>query len=349
MKTSDKNRAILQSGSELFIGLLAVGLFSVSLAAAEEPSAPFSGSWAFELPDGNPAWLKISEGEDGPEGHLLWSVGSARPVTDLEVAGEAAIRFARKLKWKPGGKADDVWLVEKPIEGTLKGPEKLELRVVQHPDGKPDAEQTFTMIGTKMPPMPPRSNLDEVEFGDPLSLFNGEDLTGWKLANPEKKNGWRAENGVLINETPKTDFSAYGDYGNLVTEAVFEDFRLTLEYNVPDGGNSGVYLRGMYEAQVVDRDSKMQGISGPGAIFGRIEPSENAAKPGGEWNRYVLTLVDRHVTVELNGRVVIDNQPLEGCTGGGISADDTKPGPIFLQGDHTAVRYREIVIEEVVR
>ncbi len=113
-------------------------------------------------------------------------------------------------------------------------------------------------------------------------------------------------------------------------------------------GNSGVYLRGMYEVQVVDRDSKMQGINGPGALFGRIVPSLNAGKPGGEWNRYVVTLVDRHVTVVLNGKTVIDNEPVEGCTGGGLSADDTKPGPIFLQGDHTSVKYRNIVLRPVV-
>ena len=86
----------------------------------------------------------------------------------------------------------------------------------------------------------------------------------------------------------------------------------------------------------------MQGINGPGAIFGRIEPTKNAAQLGGEWNRYVLTLVDRHITVELNGATVIDNQPIIGCTGGGLSADDTQPGPILLQGDHTSVRYRNI-------
>lgn len=200
-----------------------------------------------------------------------------------------------------------------------------------------------------MPPMPPRPDLSKITFGDPIELFNTRDLSGWRLTNPRKKNGWRVEDGVLVNETPKTDFSSYGEYGNLRTDREFEDFRLTIEYNVAAGGNSGVYLRGMYEAQVVDRDSPMQGINGPGAIFGRIEPTENAGRPGGEWNRYELTLVDRHVTVILNGRTVIDNQPIIGCTGGGISADDTKPGPIFLQGDHTSVRYRNIVLRPVVR
>jgi hypothetical protein len=105
----------------------------------------------------------------------------------------------------------------------------------------------------------------------------------------------------------------------------------------------------MYEAQVVDRDSRMQGISGPGAIFGRIAPSKNAGKPGGQWQTYDLTLVDRHITVMLNGETVIDNQPVEGCTGGALKSDVTQPGPIYLQGDHTSVKYRNILLAPAIQ
>ena len=309
--------------------------------------SPFHGSWAFKLPDGNPAWLRIYDEDGSTHGKLLWSVGSAKPVTNLLIKDDE-LSFERKLKWKPFGDADDVWEISAPFKARIQD-ELLILGVSHTWQSKPNRIETFWIEGKKMPSTPARPNLKKVRFGDPVSLFNGEDLTGWKLSNPKKVNGWRAKDGVLINETPKTDFSAYGEYGNLITEKEFEDFRLEIEYNVEKGCNSGVYLRGMYEAQVVDRDSKMQGISGPGAIFGRIAPSENAANPGGEWNKHVLTLVDRHVTVELNGKTVIDNQPLEGCTGGGISADDTAPGPIFLQGDHTNVRYRNIVLHPVVK
>jgi hypothetical protein len=198
-----------------------------------------------------------------------------------------------------------------------------------------------------MPPLPPKPDPEKVKFGEPINLLaNG--LDDWKLTNPEKINGWRFEDGVLINETPKKNFGAYGKYGNLQTKENFKDFELLIDYNVPEGGNSGIYLRGAYEVQVVDKNSSMQGIQGPGAVFGRIKPRFNNANPGGEWNSYRLVLVDRHITVELNGKTVIDNQPLEGCTGGGINADDTKPGPIFLQGDHTSVKYKNIILREVV-
>ena len=166
-----------------------------------------------------------------------------------------------------------------------------------------------------------RSNLDlsKVKFGPKQSLFNGKNLTGWKVTDETKKNGWSVKDGVMVNETPKKDFSAYGDHANLRSIKEFEDFRLHIEFRPPPGGNSGVYLRGMYEVQVVDRDSNMQGLQGVGSIFGRIKATENAGNAGGEWNTYDITLVDRHVAVVLNGKTVIDNAAVLGPTGGAHS------------------------------
>ena len=154
--------------------------------------------------------------------------------------------------------------------------------------------------------------------------------------------------GLLVNDTPKTDFSATGAYGNLRTEAAFGDFKLHIEFLIGKDRNSGVYLRGMYEAQVVDRDSRMQGLQGVGSIFGMVERSENSGKAGGEWQSYDITLVDRHVTVILNGEKVIDNQPVTGPTAGAVHTNPAEPGPIYLQGDHTNVSYRDIYLAPVL-
>ena len=105
--------------------------------------------------------------------------------------------------------------------------------------------------------MPPKPDLAKVKFGKPITLFNDKDLTGWKLRRPEKLNRCPLKDGLLVNETPKTDFSATGAYGNLCTEAVFGNFKLRIEFLIEKDRNSGVYLRGMYEAQVLDRDSRM--------------------------------------------------------------------------------------------
>lgn len=323
------------------IGLLASICFAAPLCAS-----PFHGSWAFELPDGTPAWLQIKNTETGVKGSLLWSVGSAGHIPNLQLT-DGVLSFERKIRWRPYTNQEDYRRKDATtFRGKVLKNGALELKFWKSAD---ESKTAYTLRGKKMPPMPPAPDLSKVKFGNPIRLFNGKDLAGWKLFNPNKINGWRAENGELVNETPKTDFGAYGDFGNLVTERKFDDFRLSIEYNVGKDRNSGIYLRGMYEAQVVDAKSRMQGMSGPGAIYGRIAPSENAGKPAGQWNKYVITLVDRHVTVILNGRKVIDNQPIEGCTGGGISADDTQPGPLFLQGDHTNVRYRNIVLEPVVK
>ena len=197
-----------------------------------------------------------------------------------------------------------------------------------------------------MPTSPP--DLSKVRFGHPIPLLNGKDMTGWRTYESDKINGWTIEDGLLVNHTTKTDFSATGDHANLRTVDEFEDFWLHIEFLVGAQRNSGIYLRGMYEAQVVDRDSRMQGISGVGAIFGQIAPSTNAGKPGGEWQTYDITLVDRHITVVLNGVKVIDNQPLIGPTAGAIYTDPSAPGPIYLQGDHTAVKYRNIYLAPVI-
>jgi hypothetical protein len=327
------------------ICLCSVATICICASGELKAEDPFQGGWAFELPDGGPAWLQILEDEGELSANLLWSVGSAKPCSEVKIQ-DGNLTLQRRIRWKPFGKSDESRSISEPMVGRIIDDE-LKVRVVQTNDATGDIE-TFLMSGVRIPPMPPQPDLDEVQFGEPIELFNGKDLTGWRLSNPEKENGWRVEDGVLTNSTPKTDFGAYGDYGNLRTDQEFEDFHLTIEYNVPSGGNSGIYLRGMYEAQVVDRDSRMQGIQGPGAIFGRIEPSENAGNPGGEWNRYEFTLVYRHITVVLNGRTVIDNQPLLGCTGGGMNSNDTLPGPIFLQGDHTSIQYRNMILRPVI-
>jgi len=131
-------------------------------------------------------------------------------------------------------------------------------------------------------------------------------------------------------------------FGNIRTDREFEDFRLTLEVRLPKGGNSGIYLRGRYEVQVTDSHGRPPSWGGIGGVYSRIVPLENAARPAGEWQAFDIIFADRHVTVRLNDRLVIDNQPLEGCTGGALSADDTLPGPIYFQGDHTTVEYRNI-------
>ena len=139
-------------------------------------------------------------------------------------------------------------------------------------------------------------------------------------------------------------------YGNLRTVAEFEDFNLKLEVNVPKGENSGVYLRGIYEVQVSDSYGRKLDSHNMGGIYSRITPTRQCREARRASGRpWIMTLVDRHATVILNGKKIIDNEPLLGCTGGALWSDEFKPGPIYLQGDHTGVKYRNIVLAPVVK
>ena len=301
------------------------------------------GNWAIEMPSGASGWLTLKEVDGIPQGEL-WTVGGGKRLFELAIKDNSEFSFKRLIRVGepeyPGGPptGDRVKIHH---EGVLKK-DRLLIKY-SLPNGK-----EYGYEGKRVGQLPTRPNLELLKFGKPIVLFNGVDLKGWEPVNRSQKNGWEVVDGELRNTTPKTDFSPYSTFGNLRTTSKFTDFNLKIDFNVPKGGNSGIYLRGVYEVQVVDRDSRMQGIQGVGSVFGRISPLDNSGKPGGEWNSYDITLVDRHVTVILNDKKVIDNQPIEGCTNGALSPFEDLPGPIFLQGDHTSVAYRNIVLTPIV-
>lgn len=311
---------------------------SRSTGAADELADELKGDWSLKLQSGTPAWMSIRDVEGVPTVRLRLHVGPDGPHKDVQYLNDRLTFTLRQNRKATDVKTVDVGIKYGELDGVIVSTMK---------DGTVKRDQ-FT--GKKIPPLPTaKPDLSKVRFGHPISLFNGLNLRGWRPHEPDKINGWSVKDGVMANTTPKTDFSATGAYANLRTDAVFEDFWLHIEFCVEKNRNSGVYLRGMYEAQVVDRDSRMQGIQGVGAIFGSIPPSKNVGRPGGEWQTYDLTLVDRHVTVVLNGVKVIDNQPVPGPTGGAVFTDPTQPGPIHLQGDHTNVKYRDIYLAPVIR
>lgn len=337
-----------------FIALCSVIAFSGPLVLAQSDPLEgvgiafrnelFIGQWSLTLPTREAGWMNVHKGDSGVEIQLMWGVGSGRPMKNA-VIDKNELRF--ELKARGTGK-DGKPLAKETISARVD--EDRMMLILERSDEAGDAtRQEF--FGKRQPPMPKAPDLSKVKFGEAITLFNGIDLSGWKVSRDDKKNGWSVRDGILCNDTPKTDFSAYGEYANLRTVAEFEDFTLHIEYRLPagQGGNSGIYLRGLYEVQVTHRDSRMQGINGPGAVFGRVTPTKNAGKAAGEWESYDLTLVDRHISVVLNGERVIDNQPVEGCTGGALHSDVTSPGPIYLQGDHTSVQYRNIVLRPVLQ
>ena len=135
----------------------------------------------------------------------------------------------------------------------------------------------------------------------------------------------------------------------MTKRADFYDFKLEYDVSVPKGANSGVYLRGRYEIQTKDSYGMPVDCHNMAALYGRITPSAAAEKPSGEWQHVTVVLANRHITVVLNGVTIIDDQPVEGVTGGAIDANEFVPGPLYIQGDHTDADYRNMILTPVVR
>jgi len=176
-------------------------------------------------------------------------------------------------------------------------------------------------------------------------LFNGKDLSGWKLRNPKGHNSWTVEPGGVLQNTVNP-----GEHGtDLVTENnKFWNFTVRYEFMVPDGSNSGFYLRGRHEIQILgDYKKGKPAINGNGSIYNVKAPSEFASKPGGEWQTAEVTMIDNKITVTLNGKKIHDNVVCDKATGSEIDNKVTEPGPFFLQGDHGTVSFRNIQVKEI--
>jgi hypothetical protein len=328
--------------------LLAVFGLNAAVGTVLAADNPFLGGWELNLPNGAAGWLGVEDAKGKLQASLLWGGGSVMPLESAKVAKGQLVLIRKHSAQRKGqnGKTTDLVTFE-TITATLEGDE-MKLTSVKPRDKEPGKEKVdFT--GRRVPPAPAAPDLSRVKFGEAIPLLNGKDLAGWRLTDPHADSGWSVKDGVLANEVHKEKGKPGKHYGNLRTDREFEDFNLTLEVRVPKGGNSGVYLRGIYEVQVVDSYGKPLDPHNMGSIYSRTSPTTSAEKPAGEWQTMDITLVNRHVTVILNGQKIIDNQPLLGCTGGALWSDVSRPGPIYLQGDHTGIEYRNIVLKPVLK
>ena len=341
----------------LFVSILvSLSVISCKVETKKEPLqkadiSEFIGQWTIDIQGGAVGWLEVRNEKNYFDADLLWASGSVLPVSDIFIARDQVLIVTRsnEIVRTRDEKNNPVriqmitdWLeISKNgdnISGKLLSPRSDGLGV-----------DTTSFNGTKLPPVPPAPDLSGIKFGAPVALFNGKDLTGWRLINEKQTNGFKVADGILVNDPVQSESGPHINYGNLRTDREFEDFNLKLEVNVPAGSNSGVYLRGMYEIQVLDSYKKELDSHNMGALYSRIKPTAGAEKPAGTWQTLDITLVDRHVTVLLNGTKIIDNQPVYGPTGGAIKSDVFTKGPIYLQGDHGKVSYRNIMLTPIVK
>lgn len=325
----------------------AAALAAASGVAESHAADVFLGHWALDCPGGRAGWLEVTQQDNYLDARLLWIGGSVTPVDSAFIVDDNLIvtRLHRRERKDASGQTVRVHMLPETFAIQREGDGIKGTRMFPAETGLGLHTETFT--GKREPAMPPAPGLARVRFGDPIDLLaNG--MGDWEPMEPGARNAWSVADGVLDNAAVQPEGGPHISFGNLRTKDTFEDFELSLEVNVPKDGNSGVYLRGIYEVQVADTYGRDTDSHHMGAIYSRITPSVAAEKPADEWQSMVMTLVDRHVTVVLNGTTIIDNAPLHGCTGGAMTSDVTVPGPIFLQGDHGPVKYRNITLRPVV-
>jgi len=296
---------------------LALAAFLATALVAQKSPNPFLGRWDLMVtpPNGGaafPDWLEVTQSGSGLAGRIQPRSGGAFAVEGMQLEGSRLnVNTRQGVRW-------DLGIEGGKLTGTIKQGDK----------------DQGSIAGVRAPaldrPMPK-------DWTNPEPIFNGKDLTGWEPMG-NNPNHWTVKDGVLLNEQ-------HG--ANLRSMRKFQDFKLHIEYNCPDKGNSGVYLRGRYEVQVeyepVDANDRFHSM---GAIYSFVPPSVELPRKPGTWERYDITLVGRHVTVVRNGVKTIDNQEIPGITGGALDSNEGEPGPFYLQGDHTGgMMYRNITIQ----
>ena len=277
------------------------------------------GRWDISIatPDGEkPSWLEVEEsGRDQLVGRFVGVVGSARPISVIAVNGDS-LSFAIPYQWEDGNG-------NLSVRGAVHGNDLS--GTMTFPDGK-----TYSWTAMRAPRLDGRAT---PAWGTPVRLLHANDLGGWHPSGTT--NQWKVVNGVL--SSPKSG-------SNLITDRKFGDFKLHIEFRYPKESNSGVYLRGRHEVQIQDDFGNPPANDRFSGVYGFISPSVISARPAGEWQTYDITLIGRMVTVVANGKQVICNQEIPGITGGALDSHEGEPGPLFLQGDHGPVDYRNIVI-----
>jgi hypothetical protein len=304
-----------------FAAVAALAIQNAGTAGEEK----FAGRWDLSITDSDrrqlPSWLELNAQKGVWKASFVGRWGNARPLPQVTVNGDR-LQFVSPGQ-EEGSKNDLVF------DGTLAG-ENL-AGSAKGPNGS-----AWTWTGKRAPALKKRA---QIQWGQPIELFNGRDFAGWTFDNPAKSSSWVVEKGSLVNQSAGS---------NLATLGKFQDFQLHIEVNCPTNANSGIYLRGRYEVQVED-DSILEPPSHHmGAVYGFLAPVPEQPRRPGFWQTFDITFVGRFVTVVQNGQTIINDQEIPGITGGAFDSHEELPGPIYLQGDHGGIAYRNIVVRQAM-
>ncbi len=307
------------------ISMLSARAYSQTGKSAKSTSTPesdnaFLGRWDLTLkaPDREyPSWLELRQEGGQLKAQIVSRWGNARPLPKVALSkGRLTFVSPKEEEERPDDMVFEGTLTGKMLSGTTTGP-----------DGTP-----WQWTGQRAPALNRES---APKWGKPIPLFNGKDLTGWRMAGTGT-TVWKVEDGSLVSP---------GNGPELINDSKFEDFKLHVEFNCGANSNSGVYLRGRYEVQI-ETDSIEEPLSHHmGGVYGFLAASPELPREPGEWQSFDITLVGRWITVVQNGQTIIDSKEIPGITGGALDSHEELPGPIYLQGSEKGhVAYRSIVI-----
>lgn len=305
-------------------------LVLVPLCAAVAGDEAFNGRWDIQAPGQSRGWwLEIQNaGTPRAAGFFVTAYGGQNnEIRDLLISGgELSFSFWRPFRGRDSEPELRVWRA-RLVDGKLEG-------LYLPPGGQP-----MTWIGVRAPEI---AEADDGTWneGEPVRLFNGNDLSGWRSVAPSTPVNWEVADGALKNRPGARD---------IVSAQKFWNFKLHVEYRVAAHSNSGIGLRGRYEVQILEDYGRPADAHGNGAIYGRVAPTANASKPAGEWQTFDVRLVGRTVTITLNGTTIIDHKIIEGLTAIAGDSNEGEPGPIILQGDHGPVEFRSVVLTPLVK
>ena len=317
---------------------------------AGAPEGELVGNWTFDLPprggsaDPNDlaGWLGVTRDAIGYSSRCLWR--NASPWrTPWTMVKDGAVRIMRLAdgRRRPGTCDYDI------ISARVVGDELFACADAYGVDGKLQ-KRGVRFVGRRLPPIGPAPALEGLVYGESVDLLRAG-LGGWQIMSTNKLDGWSFKDGVLSN-TIRYDEQGrrVGGFSNLVSKrADFYDFKISYDVKMPKDGNSGVYLRGIYEIQSRESYGMKPDSHNMGAYYGRAVPRVAAEKPADVWQHVEAILAERHLWVWLNGVEIISACPVEGITGGALSSDEFTPGPIYIQGDHSNASYRNMVLTKI--
>jgi len=203
------------------------------------------------------------------------------------------------------------------------------------------------------------------------ALFNGKDLSGWKLRDDKADPTWKVVSSVKVDPANPKKLVGEGNEGillripaekatDLISEKSFGDCEVHVEFFLAKDSNSGVFLMGQYEVQITDSfgipDNKLQ-AGECGGIPWLKAPATNACKAPGQWQAMDIvfrapkfdgagkkTANAKFVSITLNGKKVQENLEVPEPTGSELDGGEKPTGPLMIQGNEGVVAFRNISV-----